>query len=293
MTFLLSDPHQNSIMKTAMESAQTPISPDQSLRNRMRKFYETSEAYKGLLNQHNHIYLKSYVDLVDWYTPSDEYTLDLGCGNGISSKMLHDRGRNVVGVDISPLFLEETKKWENKNLKYFVGDALNLDFESGQFGVVCSNELIEHTPDVETTLLEMIRVTRKGGRIVVAGPNLCSPIMPLIDFAQMISGGNGRPIWAETKQQALKNALKNTGLYFTKRFGRLPNFLYREPDLENQIIGGDADSTYIASPIDLEKFFQQQGLRIKKLCVGFGFKGKIMATFFPRTSLYISMVIEK
>ena len=262
-----------------MESAQTPTSPDQLLRNRMRKFYETSEAYKGLLNQHNHVYLKSYVDLVDWYTPSDEYTLDLGCGNGISSKMLHDRGRNVVGVDISPLFLEETKKWENKNLKYFVGDALNLDFESGQFGVVCSNELIEHTPDVETTLLEMIRVTRKGGRIVVAGPNLCSPIMPLLDFTQMIFGGNGRPIWAETKQQALKNALKN--------------FLYREPDLENQIIGGDADSTYIASPIDLEIFFQQQGLRIKKLCVGFGFKGKIMATSFPRTSLYISMVIEK
>ena len=87
--------------------------------------------------------------------------------------------------------------------------------------------------------------------------------------------------------------LKNTKLYFKKRFGHQPNFLYRDPDLENQIIGGDADSTYIASPIDLEKFFRQQGLRIKKLCVGFGFKGKIMATFFPRTSLYISMVIEK
>jgi 2-polyprenyl-3-methyl-5-hydroxy-6-metoxy-1,4-benzoquinol methylase len=280
-------------METAMESAQTPISPDQSLRNRMREFYETSEAYKGLLNQHNHAYLKSYVDLVDLHTPPDEYTLDLGCGNGISSKMLHDRGRNVVGVDISPLFLKETKKWENDSLKYRVGDALNLDFESGQFGVVCSNELIEHTPDVETTLLEMIRVTRKGGRIVVAGPNLCSPIMPLLDFVQMVFGGNGRPIWAETKQQALQNALKNTNLYFTKRFGQLPQFLYREPDLEDQIIGGDADSTYIASPIDLEKFFRQHSLRIKKLCVGFGFKGKIMATFFPRTSLYISMVAEK
>ena len=280
-------------MKIAMESAQTPMSSDQSLRNRMRKFYETSEAYKGLLNQHNHIYLKSYVDLVDLYTRSDEYTLDLGCGNGISSKMLHDRGRNVVGVDISPLFLKEAKKWENDTLKYYVGDALNLDFESDQFGVVCSNELIEHTPDVETTLLEMIRVTKKGGRIVVAGPNLCSPIMPLLDFAQMICGGEGRPIWAETKQQALQSARKNTALYFTKRFRKSPQFLYREPDLENQIIGGDTDSTYIASPIDLEFFFRQHGLRIKKLCVGFGFKGKIMATCFPRTSLYISMVIEK
>ena len=276
-----------------MESAQTPMSSDQSLRNRMRKFYETSEAYKGLLNQHNHIYLKSYVDLVDLYTRSDEYTLDLGCGNGISSKMLHDRGRNVVGVDISPLFLKEAKKWENDTLKYYVGDALNLDFESDQFGVVCSNELIEHTPDVETTLLEMIRVTKKGGRIVVAGPNLCSPIMPLLDFAQMICGGEGRPIWAETKQQALQSARKNTALYFTKRFRKSPQFLYREPDLGNQIIGGDTDSSYIASPIDLEFFFRQHGLRIKKLCVGFGFKGKIMATFFPRTSLYISMVIEK
>ena len=52
---------------------------------------------------------------------------------------------------------------------------LELPFQNETFDVVCSNELIEHVPDVETALAEMIRVTRKGGRIIICGPNLCSP----------------------------------------------------------------------------------------------------------------------
>jgi len=274
--------------------------PEKPLRQRMRHFYETSETYKGLLAEHDEVYQKTYVELVNRFAPPNSRILDLGCGNGVSAMLLNRAGHHVVGADVSALFLEDAKEWQTAassaggySLEYRLCDVLELPFEDESFDVVCSNELIEHLPDVETALAEMMRVTRKGGRIVISGPNLCSPLMPLLDLLRLFRGRPGRPVWGETKRQAFRNGLRNFDLYFKKRLSSRPQFLYREPDLENQIIGGDGDSAYYANPIDLEKYFQLHRLHVVKRCVGVGAKGQIMASCFPRVSLYISMVVQK
>lgn len=265
-----------------------------STRERMREFYETSETYKRLLDAHDENYLRHYVELVIRHAPPRSQILDLGCGNGISGRLLNQADFDVVGTDISPLFLEAAQKWENPRLRYRVCDVMELPFDSESFDVICSNELIEHLPDVETALMEMIRVVRTGGRIVISGPNLCSPLIPLFDWLSLMSGKPGRPVWGETKQQALKQFVRNCRLSIGKRFFRKsPHFIYREPDLQADAIGGDADSAYYASPIDLAQFFRLKGLTIVKKAVGFGIKGRIIAAVFPYLSPYITMVAEK
>ena len=264
------------------------------IRQRMREFYETSETYKKLLDAHDEVYLRHYVELVIRHAPPRAKILDLGCGNGISTRLLNEADFDVVGTDISPLFLKEAQEWVNPKLKYHVCDVMELPFESESFDVICSNELIEHVPDVETALTEMTRVVRKGGRIVLSGPNLCSPLIPFFDWLSLMSGKSGRPVWGETKHQALKQFTRNCGLYLKKRFfTKSPHFIYREPDLQTDAIGGDADSAYYASPIDLAQFFRLNGLSIVKKAVGFGTKGKIIAGAFPYLSPYITMVVEK
>ena len=267
--------------------------PAPSLRKRMREFYQTSETYKNLLNYHDTVYLKTFVNLVNAYASADSHLLEMGCGNGIASRMLAKQGHRVIGTDISPLFLQEAQNWQTRQLTYQVADALDLPFPDQHFDLVCSNELIEHIPDVESVLWEMIRVTKDGGRIIVAGPNLCSPITSFLDLFSLLFGGNGRPIWAETKEQAFQGLIRNIEYYFTKRLSPEPNFIFRQPDLENQIIGGDADSVYLSSPIDLEHFFNKAHLSIIKLSVGCGFKGRLVANLLPRLSPYISMVVDK
>ena len=273
----------------------TPV-PETSLsiRQRMREFYETSETYKRLLDAHDEVYLRHYVELVMRYAPPRAKILDLGCGNGISARLLNQADFNVVGTDISPLFLEEAREWENPRLQYRICDVIELPFESGSFDVICSNELIEHLPDVETALTEMIRVVRMGGRIVLSGPNLCSPLIPLLDWINLMSGKSGRPVWGETKRQALQQFTRNCRLYVQKRFfTKSPQFIYREPDLQADAIGGDADSAYYASPIDLAHFFRRNGFTIVKKAVGFGIKGRILAGTSPYLSPYITMVVQK
>ncbi len=263
----------------------------------MREFYETSETYKGLLAAHDETYLRHYVELVIRYAPPRSKVLDLGCGNGISARLLNQADFDVVGTDISPLFLEDAQTWENPKLRYRVCDVMELPFESESFDVICSNELVEHLPDVETALTEMTRVVCKGGRIVLSGPNLCSPLIPFLDWLNLMSGKPGRPVWGETKRQALQQFMRNCGLYVRKRFLTpatvAPNFIYREPDLQADAIGGDADSAYYASSIDLAQFFRSHGFTIIKKAVGFGIKGRIIARAFPYLSPYITMVVEK
>lgn len=295
--------HTDLLIRTmsAIPRAETSSqAPEKTLRERMRQFYETSETYKGLLAEHNEAYHRPFVELVNCYTPPNSQILELGCGNGIAAMLLNRSGHDVIGTDISALFLEETAQWQktgtgdgDHNLEYRVCDVLELPFQDETFDVVCSNELIEHVPDVETALSEMIRVTRKGGKIIICGPNLCSPLMPLIDLIQLIRGKPGRPYWGETKRQAFVNSVRNVFLYIKKRLSPTPQFLYREPDLEGHVRGGDGDSAYYANPIDLEKYFRLHGLRIVKRCVGFSTKGKIMSNCFPRISFYISMVVQR
>ena len=274
---------------------ETPISETPlQLRQRMREFYETSETYKDLLAAHDEVYLRHYIELVTRYAPSGSKILDLGCGNGISARLLNQAGYDVVGTDISPLFLEEARNWENPTLRYQVCDVLELPFDNDSFDVICSNELIEHLPDVETALKEMGRVVRKGGKVVLSGPNLCSPLTPLLDWIRLMCGKPGRPVWGETKQQAFQQFKRNCGLYIKKRFlTKTPHFIYRDPDLQADAIGGDADSAYYANPIDLAQFFKLNGFSIVKKAVGFGIKGKIVANLLPYISPYITMVVQK
>ncbi len=268
------------------------------LRQRMRKFYETSQTYKHLLDAHDENYLKYYVDFVIRFTPKDSKILDLGCGNGISSRLLHQANFDVVGTDISPLFLQDARNWESLHdgpkLRYQVCDVLELPFEDESFDVICSNELIEHLPDVETALKEMVRVVRQDGRVLLSGPNLCSPLTSLINCTRLMCGKSGCPIWGETKQQAWQQFKQNCRRYFRKRFyAKEPYFIYRNPDLQENAIGGDADSAYFANPIDLAQFFNQNGFRIVKKAFGFGIKGRIVANVFPYLSPYITMVVQK
>ena len=258
----------------------------------LRQFYETSEGYRKLLDAHGREYLQPYVDVVSRHASPGSSILDIGCGNGLSSYMLAEHGHRVIGSDISSFFLAEARHPQNNSLKYQVCDVLDLPFADGSFDLVCSNEMIEHVPDVPRALLEMMRVLRSGGILMIMGPNLCSPFWAAIDIVSLATGRSGRHIWAETTWQALRWGCRNLMLSVAKRSSSGVDFLYRKPNLEASA-GGDSDSVYYASPIDLERFLKAHDMQIMSLCESSTLRGRVLAALFPRFSLYISMVARK
>ena len=243
---------------------------DEQVRKKMEQFYATSKAYMGQLYYHNEAYFQRYITLVKTNAPTNAAILDLGCGTGLSSRLLSNEGYNVVGADISPLFLKNTLHMENNpRLKYRICDALDLPFVDEAFDVVCSNELIEHLPDIETSLREMLRVVRIGGIIIIKSPNLCSPITPTVDLLRLLRGKSKTSIWGQTKRQAVYNMAKNSKIHLLKKFSIHTDYIDRVPDLDDHT-GGDWDSVYYSHPLDLFRFFDAHGASVIQKCYAFG-----------------------
>jgi ubiquinone/menaquinone biosynthesis C-methylase UbiE len=103
-----------------------------------------------------------------------DHVLDVGCGAGDDARALArivGPGGQVVGVDASVAMVEEARRRSDGHglpLEFHVGDAHGLAFAEGEFDGVRADRVFQHLDDPERALAELIRVTRRGGRIVVA-----------------------------------------------------------------------------------------------------------------------------
>lgn len=262
-------------------------------RKNLKLFYDTSHEYKALLDAHDETYLKDYLTIVLKYSSYGAKILDLGCGNGLSSAIISQSGRWVIGTDISLFFLSGSAHLQHARLRYHVCDVLDLPYKDEKFDVVSSNELIEHVTDAPKALLEMIRVLKKGGILIIMGPNLCSPMWAIMDLARMLIGKKGRQGWSETKKEALKWGVYNLMLSLKKIVSPKVEFLYRLPDISGKFVGGDSDSAYYASSIDIKKFLKANSMKIISSCESVTPIGKIFSNLFPMLSPYISIVAQK
>lgn len=100
--------------------------------------------------------------------------LDVGCGPGTDTIRfggIVTSGR-VDGVDHdAEMVVEADRRAAEAGLSDRVGhqvaDATDLPFERGQFDAVHSDRMLQHLPDGNRAVREMVRVVRPGGRIVL------------------------------------------------------------------------------------------------------------------------------
>jgi SAM-dependent methyltransferase len=89
--------------------------------------------------------------------------LDLGCGIGHSYELLGPR--ETVGLDRDPGALAGQAR------ETVVGDMRALPFGAASFASVVSVHSIEHVPDAERVVAEVVRVLEPGGMAVFVTPN--------------------------------------------------------------------------------------------------------------------------
>lgn len=94
--------------------------------------------------------------------------LDLGCGQGGFLVASKEAGARITGLDlnVTTMFGQEPK----------VGaDALHVPFESLCYDVVVCTNLIEHLPEPDLLLDEILRVLKPGGMLYLSFPPFYSP----------------------------------------------------------------------------------------------------------------------
>jgi len=102
--------------------------------------------------------------------------LDIAAGTGSSSRPLVDKGAEVTALDFSHGMIEQGRK-QNKSINFVQGDALKLPFEDNSFDVTTISFGLRNTSNTEKALKEALRVTKDGGRIVVA--EFSHPVNPV------------------------------------------------------------------------------------------------------------------
>jgi ubiquinone/menaquinone biosynthesis C-methylase UbiE len=117
-------------------------------------------------NEHLHRYAQA-LDIV-----SGKKVLDIACGDGYGSNLLSGLAAEVVGVDIDAETIALAKiKYRKPNLRFLTGSADVIPCKTGIFDVVVSFETIEHHDKHEEMMLEIKRVLKPNGVLIISSPD--------------------------------------------------------------------------------------------------------------------------
>ena len=103
-------------------------------------------------------------------TRPGERVLDLGCGAGRFVAALRDAGAEPVGVELAEAALERARaNVPGADFRLLTDDG-SLPLDHASVDLVWCSEVLEHVADTAHLLLEVRRVLRPGGRLLVTVP---------------------------------------------------------------------------------------------------------------------------
>ena len=106
--------------------------------------------------------------------------LDVGAGTGDDARQLAATGQcRFVAVDVSHTMATTCR--DRGGAAPVVADASRLPFGDGLFDGCQSDRTFQHLADPRQALAEMIRVARRGGRILVVDPDYDTQVMEFPD----------------------------------------------------------------------------------------------------------------
>jgi SAM-dependent methyltransferase len=145
--------------------------------SRQTDFDQVADEYDESLPAHVvEYYLQKRVAFIRRHIPPGP-TLDVGCGTGVLTARLADLGYQMHGVDPSRGMLAHLHQ-SRPDIPAIVGDGTALPFPDGAFALTYCIAVMHHVAEkdaVRQTLLEMARVTRPGGRVLVWDHNPLNP----------------------------------------------------------------------------------------------------------------------
>lgn len=124
--------------------------------------------------------------LADLPLAGEDRVLDVGCGTGVTSRCLAERAGRVDAIDHSRPQLSRARATSDDRestdvggneasdsaaVHWTLGDAAALPYRDDAFDAVVSVGAVLYFPDPVAVLAEARRVTRSGGRLLVAGFN--------------------------------------------------------------------------------------------------------------------------
>jgi 2-polyprenyl-3-methyl-5-hydroxy-6-metoxy-1,4-benzoquinol methylase len=149
----------------------------------------------------------------------DRRFLDIGCATGLLLNHMKKLGWEARGVEICKPSVEYARR--EFGLDVFLGTLEEASFPDGCFDVVHFSHVIEHVPEPKEMLLEVRRVLKDDGHVIVTTPNVTG-------WHARFTGRNWRSAIPDHVHlfsiRTLRALLENTGYRVTKQvsWGGIP-----------------------------------------------------------------------
>ncbi len=107
--------------------------------------------------------------------PRTAKVLDAGCGYGIYSMFLSQRGVRVDAIDLDASRVAEIEKHKAeypplKNITTFVGSLTKLPYSSNSYDAIVCSDVVEHIADENAAFSELARVLKPKGMLIFSVP---------------------------------------------------------------------------------------------------------------------------
>ncbi len=110
------------------------------------------------------------LEWIDGHAPlAGKRVLDVGCGGGILTETMAQRGARVTGIDLSDKALRVAELHLQESRLSVTYEKANVDDfaarRAGEFDVVTCMELLEHVPEPAAMVAACARLVRAGGQV--------------------------------------------------------------------------------------------------------------------------------
>ncbi len=152
------------------------------------KYYKKDKSVVNLIEKINELYFSRVFEYYfKQYAPpiKDLKILEAACGSGLMSSRLEAQGAKTHLLDFSTYALKvaaENYRKINKTFRSTQSDILKMPFDDDSFDVVWNQGVIEHFDNPEKVVEEMLRVTKKGGVVIIFVPAYMSPLNIIYDI---------------------------------------------------------------------------------------------------------------
>lgn len=267
--------------------------------NSLIKFYNLRPDEYGLMERSQKVY-EEYVDFIK-ATLKDKNLkiLDFGTGSWRIVEQFAKIGfTNTLGLD----YFSDEKLTDYSNklsetsaklISYIEADKIPLEDES----VDCVSSLcvVEHLVYIEKNFLEMDRVLKKGGHIVILSPNWSGINIPIHAMKQNLIKKDR--LWLyDSFLSSFLGFFRTIKWYlealFTNDFILIyPRMKGTEIDFERS----DDDALHLCQPISIRKFFKKLGYETLVYNRGYGTTkySKLFNNLFPSMATTNTLVFKK
>ena len=124
------------------------------------------DLFENIYNRN--VYIETGKRVADFLKENDD-VLECACGTGAISQYISDKVHRLTATDFSEGMLKQARKNLNtkKNITFAQVDITNLPYNDQSFDAVVAGNVIHLLKNPENAMQELMRVCKRGGRIII------------------------------------------------------------------------------------------------------------------------------